>query len=266
MSVEGKCAGRSPAISGAFIPQESLGTTIGESLAGEWRLNVSDNSSSDTGSLNSWCIDVTYGSSVPPPTPTPTPTTLPSSAHISDIDGRPQSLPLDCESRSAVYWAAYFGKSINELEFFNNLPETDNPDTGFVGDVYGRWGQIPPNPYGVHARPVASLLRDYGVAAYAKRYISWRDLKAEIAAGRPVIVWVIGSSNGILPGRYYPVYYTPSDGLTTVVSPYEHTVILVGYTSSSVTLLDGGTRYTRSLTQFLDSWGVLRNMAILAHP
>ena len=264
--VEGKCAPRSPTISGTFKADDQLGLFVGESVAGDWRLSITDNRQADLGSLNSWCMDLTFASSLPPNPPTPTPTVLPPQTHIVGISGKDQSLPLDCESRSAVDWAAYFGVHIGELEFFNNLPKSDNPDTGFVGSVYGRWGQIPPNPYGVHAKPVADLLRNYGLRAYAHRYLSWKDVKAEIADGNPVIVWVIGISDGAPPGRYYPVFYNPSDGKTTVVSPYEHTAIVIGYTADSVTLLDGDSRYTRTLTQFLDSWSVLRNMAILTHP
>jgi uncharacterized protein YvpB len=180
---------------------------------------------------------------------------------ISSVSGKNQSLPLDCESRSAVDWAKNFGYSIAELDFFHLLPHSDNPDKGFVGSVYGAWGQIPPNAYGVHAEPVAELLRDYGLQAYAHRPLSWEGLRAEIAAHRPVIVWIIGSiNNGI------PVYYTPSDGLHTIVARYEHTVVVTGYTSSSVYYLNGDTIYTRSISQFLDSWSALGNMAITARP
>jgi len=197
----------------------------------------------------------------PPPTPTPPPVTLPSTAVISGVTGEPQSLPLDCESRSAVDWAQYFGVAIDELDFFSLLPHSDNPDKGFVGNVYGQWGQIPPDPYGVHAEPVAEVLRDLGLQAYAHRPLSWDDLRAEIAANRPVIVWIIDSiSNGI------PVYFTPLDGLHTIVARYEHTVIVTGYTASSVYYLNGDTIYSTPVGQFLNSWSALENMAITTVP
>ena len=98
------------------------------------------------------------------PTLTLTPT-LPSSASIQGISGRWPAYSLDCESRSAVDWAAYFGVKIDELTFFNALPSSDNPDKGFVGNVHGAWGQIPPYDYGVHAKPVAKLFRAYGLEA-----------------------------------------------------------------------------------------------------
>jgi uncharacterized protein YvpB len=182
-------------------------------------------------------------------------------AQISGISGRKQALPLDCESRSAVDWAGYFGYSIGELAFFNQLPHSDNPDKGFVGNVYGTWGQIPPNSYGVHVEPVAALLRAYGVPAYAHRPLGWEHLKAEIAAGRPVFVWIVGSvQNGI------PEYYTPSDGLSTIVARYEHTVVVTGYSASRVYFLNGATIYSKPIDEFLDSWSVLGNMAITALP
>jgi subtilisin-like proprotein convertase family protein/uncharacterized protein YvpB len=264
--VEDKCAASIPSISGSFQPSEVLESFNGIAINGSWTLTIIDHQKNDTGSLVQWCLESSV--SVQPPSGNEPPESLPipPTARIDNISGKNQALPLDCESRSAVDWAAYFGASIGELDFFNQLPKTDDPDTGFVGNVYGAWGQIPPNPYGVHAAPVAELLRAYGVDAYAYRGISWDAVRSEVSAHRPVIVWVIGSSNGVLPGRFYPVYYTSSTGNTTVVSPYQHTAIVIGYTEDQVTLLDGGKIYTRTLTQFLDSWSVLRNMAVMAVP
>jgi hypothetical protein len=86
---------------------------------------------------------------------------LPASASIQNIRGQTQSLPLDCESRSAMDWAGYFGVKISKLEFLNKLPVSDDPNIGFVGNVRGRWGNLPPNAYRVYAGPVAKLLRSY---------------------------------------------------------------------------------------------------------
>jgi TolB protein len=197
------------------------------------------------------------------PTPTPIPTgtptlSVPSQANITDISGRFQALPLDCESRSAVDWAAYFGVKIDELEFFHSLPQSDNPDKGFVGDVYGSWGQIPPQPYGVHAEPIAAILRTYGLDAQAVRDFPRDALRSEIAAGRPVIVWVTGQ---VAWGT--PVPYTASDGGSTIVARYEHTVMVIGYNRHEVRILDGAQVYTRSWSDFERSWAVLGNMAVI---
>lgn len=261
LPVEERCSTQYPAISGIYQPEEPLADFDGERFEGTWTLNATDHYQADTGTLNAWCLEATINDEPMEPTPPPTVPPAPSRASISGVTGQVQALPLDCESRSAVDWAHYFGVAIGELKFFNNLPESDNPDQGFVGDVYGAWGQIPPAPYGVHAEPVAELLREYGLNAYAHRPLSWEGLKAEIAAGRPVFVWVVGNAvHGV------PTYFRSSDDALAVVARYEHTVIVTGYSNNSVTYLNGSTLYTVDRDQFLESWSVLRNMAITARP
>jgi uncharacterized protein YvpB len=157
-----------------------------------------------------------------------------------------------------VDWAAYFGVEIDELEFFDRLPRSDNPDTGFVGSGRGKWGQIPPESYGVHAEPVAALLQSYGLDAQAVRDFTVDALRAEIASGRPVIAWVIGH---VSSGR--PVYYTTPGGERTVVAHFEHTVIVTSYDEYGVSVLDGAQTYVRRWIDFERSWAVLGNMAIV---
>lgn len=201
----------------------------------------------------------------PKPTRTPRPTRtatperreLPDEASIPGVIGYAQLYSLDCEARSAVDWAGFFGVSIDENEFLDRLPRSDDPDAGFVGEVWGANGQLPPDSYGVHADPVAGVLRDYQLDARAAHGMSWDELRGEIAAGRPVIVWVIFN---IAPGT--PVEYVTSSGRTVTVARYEHTVIITGYTPQTVTILDGAQLYLRRLNEFLDSWSVLGNMAI----
>ncbi|MEK7786404.1 MAG: C39 family peptidase, partial [Chloroflexota bacterium] len=123
------------------------------------------------------------------------------------------------------------------------------------------WGNIPPDSYGVHAGPVAALLREYGLSADARRGLTWDDLRAELDAGRPAIVWVTGH---VSTGK--AVEYVAADGQTVIVAPFEHTAIVVGYTDESVSVLDGSKLYSRSLDKFLDSWSVLGYMAIVAAP
>ena len=183
---------------------------------------------------------------------------VPASFLITDITGKRQSLPLSCESRSAVDWAAYFGETIDEIEFFEGLPQGDNPEEGFVGDVFGSWGQIPPEAYGVHAGPVAQRLREYGLNAKAVREFTWEELQAELAAGQPVILWVVGHI-----ARGTPVPYTSSDGHETTVARFEHTVIAIGYSEYKITVLDGAKVYDRHKGEFLKSWGVLENQAVI---
>jgi len=54
--VETQCAGSVPTIAGTFRPNQVLSAFNGVSLAGTWRLNVSDRAGSDTGSLVRWCL------------------------------------------------------------------------------------------------------------------------------------------------------------------------------------------------------------------
>jgi uncharacterized protein YvpB len=87
-------------------------------------------------------------------------------------------------------------------------------------------------------------------------------LRAEIAAGRPVYVFTVGGANL----NQVPVYYTSMDGHVSIVARYEHTVMVIGYTETTVTIMDGGTILTRSIPLFLSSWSALNNMAITAKP
>jgi uncharacterized protein YvpB len=185
---------------------------------------------------------------------------LPDSAYISGVVGHAQAYMLSCESRSAADWAAYFGVRFSEAEFLNALPRSDNPERGFVGRAADAWGYLPPNSYGVHADPVADLLQEYGLAADGRVGMGWDDLRAEIAAERPVIVWVIGQ---MWSGT--PVEYEASDGSTVTVARFEHTMILIGYSPQTVQVVDpaSGLTGTYSLGSFLASWGVLGNMGVV---
>jgi LysM repeat protein len=186
---------------------------------------------------------------------------LPDSAYVSGFIGHPQSYAISCESRSAVDLAAFWGVSIGETEFLHTMPSSDDPEVGFVGNPNDPWGRIPPLGYGVHAGPVAKTLRDFGLKAEAYKDLSWDNLREEIRAGRPVIVWVIG---GMWAGT--PVDYKAEDGSTTRVAAFEHTMILTGYSSSSVQVVDAYTgQYQYYLeSAFLKSWAVLGNMAVFS--
>ena len=183
----------------------------------------------------------------------------PDQAYISGVVGHAQTYSLSCESRSAADWAAFWGVAVNETEFLQKLPRSDNPNEGFVGNPNDAWGSVPPNSYGVHAEPVARLLRQYGLKAHAGTGLSWEELKNEIASGRPVIVWVIGSIWSGTPSKY-----TTQDGQKVRVAQYEHTMILIGYDETTVQLVDALTGYTvtHALNNFLTSWAALDNMAV----
>jgi len=182
----------------------------------------------------------------------------PNSAYISGFTGYAQSYNLDCEARSAVDLAAYFGVNIAHSEFLNRLPKSDDPNEGFVGSYLDSRGAIPPASYGVYEQPVAQLLREYGLNAFGAYGYSEGALKAQIAAGHPVMVWVVGNTE-----LGHSVPYTPaSTQRTTYVVPFQHTVVVIGYDANGVTVQDGGMKYTRDWNTFLLSWGVLGDRAV----
>jgi uncharacterized protein YvpB len=184
---------------------------------------------------------------------------VPDRAYIDGVQGHRQSYSLSCEARSAADWAAFWGIKIGEKRFLAKLPRSKDPDKGFVGNPKDAWGSIPPASYGVHAQPVADVLQAFGLDAEARRNLAWEDLQKEIAAGRPVIVWVIGQ---MWEGK--PVKYTAPDRHKTVVAPYEHTMILIGYEPGKVYVVDAYTGRTESfpLRSFMRSWKTLGRMAI----
>lgn len=186
---------------------------------------------------------------------------LPDSNYISGLSGHPQSYNLSCEARSAVDVAGFWGLNIGETEFLQALPRSDNPEMGYVGDPNAAWGNTPPHGYGVHATPVAELLQAYGMEAIGLSDLSWDDLRGQINAGHPVIVWIIGA---MWDGT--PVDYEASDGSHAIVAPFEHTMILTGYNQDSVQVVDAysGQYQTYPLNMFLKSWDVLGNMAVFA--
>ena len=121
---EGKCASSPAAISGIYQPSNPLSIFDGDIAAGTWRLNLSDNYQNDTGYLSSWCLVASISPYGQTPTPVPPPPPSPAQVQIYGVTGRKQALPLDCESRSAVDWAAYFGYRIGELAFYSQLPHS----------------------------------------------------------------------------------------------------------------------------------------------
>ncbi len=185
---------------------------------------------------------------------------IPAAASISGFVGYPQTYNLDCETRSAVDLAAYFGVTIDPMEFLTNLPKSDDPNEGFVGNYWDPRGKLPPASYGVYQEPVAALLRAYGLPALGYKNFTWEQLRMEIASGRPVMAWVAGNTEAGTP-----VSYTPSNGVPTLVVPFQHTVVVTGYDETNVTIQDGGELYTRPVNTFLLSWQVLENRAIVVN-
>ncbi len=184
---------------------------------------------------------------------------LPPSAFVEGLVGHPQEHNLSCESRSATDLAAFWGTAFSEDDFFFRLPKSDNPNRGFLGDVDLPAGSMPPVGYGVYGGPIAANLRSFGLAAQAHQGWDLDSLKAELAAGRPVIIW--STYDMKLPGG---LTWTSSDGETSVIVQWQHTFVAVGYDEAGIYLVDAydaGTKYF-SYEAFLPAWEQLGRIAV----
>ncbi len=201
----------------------------------------------------------------PTATPTPIPTITPTATpaypdeyYIKGIVGHKQYFKLGCEAGVAKDWAWYFGTDINEFEFQYKMPLSDNPDKGFVGEVNAPWGQVPPYGYGVHAEPVAKLLRDYGLPAKAVKGFTLQEMREQLSQGKPLIAWVIGNVVGGIPHEY-----TDKEGDKVTVAAYEHVVIVTGYNKDSFRYNTNGKFFDVKDEYFLNSFKVLGNMVLI---
>jgi uncharacterized protein YvpB len=182
---------------------------------------------------------------------------IPAEHYITQISGHKQYFSLGCETAAALDWARYLGYDFNEFQFQYDLPQSDNPELGFVGDVNAPWGQVPPYGYGVHAGPVADLLTRYKIPAKAYKNYTLDQLISKLAADKPVIAWVIGNVVGGVPDEY-----TDKAGNKVTVAAYEHVVILTGYNETKLRYMTNGKFYEVPKDVFLNSWGVLGNMVV----
>jgi uncharacterized protein YvpB len=128
---------------------------------------------------------------------------------------------------------------------------------------------MPPVGYGVYAGPIAANLRSFGLDAQA--HLGWDldSLKAELAAGRPVVIWATYDMQ--LPGVQT---WTSSDGISSVVVMWQHTFVAVGYDDTPdggggihlVDAYDGVTKYY-SYAAFVPAWDQLGRQAVtVANP
>lgn len=183
----------------------------------------------------------------------------PESHYIWGIVGHAKHYYLSCESSAAVDWAWFFGVNIYESTFQADMPRSDNPDLGYVGDyTTRRWGQIPPYSYGVHAGPIAEGLRAYDLPALAVKGYTLDEIKQKLSEDKPIIAWIIGNLE-----YSKPVEYVDQAGNTVIVAPYEHVVILTGYNAESVRYMNNGKFFDAPTEVFLTSFGVLGNMVVI---
>jgi uncharacterized protein YvpB len=194
-----------------------------------------------------------------PPTPTPPPTLTPNSAWVPVL-GQPQSRNLSCESRSVADLASYWDVAVDELQFLTALGRSDNPHKGFVGDVDQPPGSLPPYGYGVYAEPVAATLRDYGLDAHPVYNLGLDGIRAELLAGRPVMVWATYRME-----PHEPLEWVSSDGRVSTVVPFMHTFLVTGFDPGRVFVLDAYDTSVQyySADVFLQVWNYFDQMAVV---
>ena len=216
----------------------------------------------ETLSVNPQAVEVTQPAQGSMATPASAVVGMPVEYFIWNIWGHHQYFAIGCEAAVVRDWAHYFGVEVQESNYQFQLPASDNPDYGFVGSVTDPWGQVPPYSYGVHAFPVANLLRSgYGMKARGVKGFTLDQLKIEIAANRPVIAWVVGNVVGGVPYEYID-----KQSRKVTVAAYEHVVIVTGYTQESIRYMNNGKFYDIPTWFFENSWKILGNMVVYLEP
>jgi uncharacterized protein YvpB len=194
------------------------------------------------------------------PTATSQQVVVPSKAIIANFPSLAQSYNLSCEYAAASAVTLYWGNQVSEKTFVSQVPSSPNPHLGFRGDINGAFGGI--NDYGVYAEALAPVLEKYGYNANVF-YGGAGTLKANIAAGNPVVVW-------ITTGKYTartPVTKSYNGETFTLVAG-EHAVVIYGYDSGGVYIMDvsnGGFYYTE-WASFLTRWSYFDQMALAITP
>ncbi len=185
--------------------------------------------------------------------------TGPEETFIEGFDPYPQQRPMSCEIRSATDVARFWGIPIVEVEMTKLLPYSDDPNRGFVGSLDALPGSLPPVGYGVYADPIAQMLRRVGLNAQAHYGYTLRELKAEVAAGRPVIVW---ATYGM---RLSPVIlWKTAAGKEVPVVRHEHSFVVLGYDSGGLYMADAYDAKIKYYTydDFLAAWEQIGRMAV----
>src|SRR5439155_3033346 len=120
----------------------------------------------------------------------------PRSAHAAEDEVFVENFPsvtqwynLSCEYAAAAAVTLYWGNVVSQRDFIREVPRSPNPHVGFRGDINGEWGGI--NDYGIYAEPLVPVLEGRGYNAVAF-YGGVDRLKAYLAAGNPVVVWLTG--------------------------------------------------------------------------
>ncbi|MGI8484790.1 MAG: C39 family peptidase, partial [Thermomicrobiales bacterium] len=185
------------------------------------------------------------------------------STHAADVTvpGVPtyaQTRNLSCEYAAVHVATATFGNAIPENVLINSIPITKNPHNGYRGNIDGWWGNT--DDYGIYPEALTPVVHDYGYATdifYAQGDTS--QLKAELDAGHPVLVWL---------GLWGNTRERLSDDGNYSVATGMHVVVAYGYDNDGVYVSDPahGNYNFYSWDAFVGMWNVLDGMSMAVYP
>lgn len=188
---------------------------------------------------------------------------LPSEVLLRAVPIGKQTRTLNCEFQAASDLAWYYGRPFTWEEIFQYVGHDPggNPHKGFVGRSFDdQPGQVYPFGYGVYAEPIAQAFARLGLKAEVFYHQPREWLMAQIADGRPVMIWAT-SNMTIRP----VVTWTAADGVIVKGVPGEHTYLAIGYDAAGVWLTDpwDGQQRHFAWDVFLASWDLLDRMALV---
>jgi len=166
---------------------------------------------------------------------------------------------LSCEYASAAAVTLYWGDVVSQRVFVREVPSSPNPHKGFRGDINGEFGGL--TDYGVYAEALVPVLERHGYTATV--YYGVGQLKAELDAGHPMVVW-------LTEGKWIPrsVSRRTYDGESFKLVSHEHSVVIYGYDGGGVYIMDvgdGGFYYTE-WDSFITRWDYFDEMMLKITP
>lgn len=185
------------------------------------------------------------------------------STHAADVvvPGVPtyaQSRNLSCEYASVHIATATFGNAIPEDVLISSIPIAKNPHAGYRGNIDGWWGNT--DDYGIYPEALAPTVNAYGFATdifYGEGDTT--QLKNELDAGHPVIVWI---------GLWGDTRRGLSDDGSYSVASGMHVVVAYGYDNEGIYVSDPahGNYNFYTWDTFVGMWKVLDGMSMAVYP
>lgn len=169
-----------------------------------------------------------------------------------------QSRNLSCEYAAVHIATAAFGNAIPESVLINSISVTKNPHNGYRGNIDGWWGNT--DDYGIYPEALAPVIHDYGYSTdifYGQGDTT--QLKAELDAGHPVLVWI---------GLWGDTRERLADDGNYSVAKGMHVVVAYGYDNDGIYVSDPahGNYNFYSWDAFVGMWKVLDGMSMAVYP